>query len=183
MEIRHLLKDAVSKRAIDRVPKLFMLATSMSPPERSELKLSLLVDDILTKPLRLSVLTGCFHEAFGKGRRRQLNRAKPASLGSLLKGKEILVVDDNAVNRKVAEGALKKYGAIVTCVGSGKSAVNELKPPHKFDACFMDLQMPEMDGYCSLPYPYTFYFLVNVGISSAVIKFFNRKTEPIFHAL
>ncbi|CAO2812916.1 unnamed protein product [Amaranthus hypochondriacus] len=147
MEFRHLLKDAMLKRTIDRVPKIFMLATSMSPPERSELKSSLFVDDILTKPLRLTVLTGCFHEAFGNGRRRQLNRAKPASLGSLLKGKEILVVDDNAVNRKVAEGALKKYGAIVTCVASGKSAVNELKPPHKFDACFMDLQMPEMDGF------------------------------------
>ncbi len=53
---------------------------------------------------------------------------------------------DNAVNRIVAAGALKKYGAIVTCVDSGKEAISRLQPPHKFDACFMDVQMPEMDG-------------------------------------
>jgi histidine kinase 2/3/4 (cytokinin receptor) len=46
----------------------------------------------------------------------------------------------------VAEGALKKHGAIVTCVESGKAALEKLKPPHSFDACFMDFQMPEMDG-------------------------------------
>jgi hypothetical protein len=58
----------------------------------------------------------------------------------------LAVVDDNAVNRIVAAGALKKYGAIVTCVDSGKEAISRLQPPHKFDACFMDVQMPEMDG-------------------------------------
>ncbi|KAL2938541.1 Histidine kinase 2 [Bienertia sinuspersici] len=147
IEMRRLLTDAMSNSSMDRVPKIFLLATSLSPPERSELKSSHLVDDIISKPLRLSVLTGCFHEAFSNGRKRQLNRAKPATLGSLLKGKLILVVDDNAVNRKVAEGALKKYGAIVTCVDSGIAAVNKLDPPHNFDACFMDLQMPKMDGF------------------------------------
>ncbi|KAL9241186.1 hypothetical protein vseg_015326 [Gypsophila vaccaria] len=147
VEIRRLLKDAMLITYEDRVPKIFLLATSITSPERSELKSSHLVDDILSKPLRLSVLTGCFHEAFSNGRKRQLHRAKPARLGSLLNGRQILVVDDNAVNRKVAEGALKKYGAIVTCVDSGKAAVKKLTPPHGFDACFMDLQMPEMDGF------------------------------------
>lgn len=147
IELHRLLKDAMSKNSTDRVPKLFLLANSMNTSERSELKSSHLVDGIVAKPLRLSVLSECFHEAFANGRKRQLYKAKqPASFGCLLKGKQILVVDDNAVNRKVAEGALKKYGAIVTCVDSGKAAVNKLKAPHNFDACFMDLQMPEMDG-------------------------------------
>ncbi|KAF5949935.1 hypothetical protein HYC85_011928 [Camellia sinensis] len=30
---------------------------------------------------------------------------------------------------------------------SGKAALEKLKPPHNSDACFMDLQMPEMDGF------------------------------------
>jgi len=147
IEIRDLLKDAMPNSGTDSFlpPKLFLLATSCSP-ERNQLKSSHMVDAILTKPLKLSILTGCFHEAFSNGRKRQVNREKPAALGNLLKGKQILVVDDNAVNRKVAEGALKKYGAVVTCVDSGKAAVKKLNPPHNFDACFMDLQMPEMDG-------------------------------------
>jgi histidine kinase 2/3/4 (cytokinin receptor) len=85
------------------------------------------------KPLWLSVLI-------------QYYREKVFKLGNLLIQKRILVVDDNAVNRKVAEGVLRKYGAVVTCVDGGKAALKMLKPPHNFDACFMDLQMPEMDG-------------------------------------
>ncbi|GMH07145.1 hypothetical protein Nepgr_008985 [Nepenthes gracilis] len=145
---RRLLTDIKpNSSTICQAPKTFLLATSLSSAERSEIQASGLVDNILTKPLRLSVLIACFQEDFANGRKRQSTRAKPAELGNLLGGKRILVVDDNTVNRRVAEGALKKYGAVVTCVESGSAALQLLKPPHEFDACFMDLQMPEMDGF------------------------------------
>uniref|UniRef100_A0A2P2QA54 histidine kinase n=1 Tax=Rhizophora mucronata TaxID=61149 RepID=A0A2P2QA54_RHIMU len=51
------------------------------------------------------------------------------------------------VNRRVAAGALKKFGADVECAKSGKDALKLLRVPHNFDACFMDIQMPEMDGF------------------------------------
>ncbi|KAL8506938.1 hypothetical protein ACS0TY_017720 [Phlomoides rotata] len=124
--------------------KIFLLATSISSTERNKLKLDELVDALITKPLRLSSLLSIFQEATGK---RLDSSGKPSTLRSLLIGKQILVVDDNAVNRRVAEGALKKYGAVITCVEGGNLAVELLNPPHKFDACFMDLQMPEMDGF------------------------------------
>lgn len=127
-------------------PKILLLATSISPIKHNELKSVGLIDGILTKPLRLSVIIACLQEAIGGGKKRLPNRKKHSSLGNLLQEKRILVVDDNMVNRRVAEGTLKKRGAIVTCVESGKAAIEMLKPPHSFDACFMDLQMPEMDG-------------------------------------
>ncbi|CAL5394745.1 unnamed protein product [Camellia sinensis] len=65
----------------------------------------------------------------------------------MLCGKKILVVDDNRVNRRVAAGALKKFGADVECAESGKAALALLELPHNFDACFMDIQMPEMDDF------------------------------------
>ena len=68
-------------------------------------------------------------------------------LCKLLLGKKILIVDDNFVNRKVAAGALKKYGAYVISAESGDKAIKLLTPPHEFDSCFMDIQMQEMDGY------------------------------------
>ena len=126
-------------------PKIFLLATHLSPNERDELKSIGLVDDILMKPLWLSVLIHCYRESLGT-EKRQINRKKVSKLGGLLLHKKFLVVDDNAVNRKVAEGVLQKYGAVVTCVESGRAALQMLKPPHNFDACFMDLRMPEMDG-------------------------------------
>lgn len=123
--------------------KLFVLANSISPTIHDDVQPAMLVP----KPLRLSVLISCFQETFSVGNKIGVARRKPSTLGTLLRDKRILVVDDNVVNRRVAEGAMKKYGAIVTCVESGKAAVEKLKPPHSFHACFMDLQMPEMDGF------------------------------------
>jgi histidine kinase 2/3/4 (cytokinin receptor) len=135
-----------SKVTFTRVPKIFLLATSATLTERSEMKSTGLIDEVVIKPLRMSVLICCLQETLVNGKKRQPNRQR-RNLGHLLREKQILVVDDNLVNRRVAEGALKKYGAIVTCVESGKAALAMLKPPHNFDACFMDLQMPEMDGF------------------------------------
>lgn len=134
-----------SKETTTRPTKILLLATSATLVERSEMKSSGLVDEVVIKPLRMSVLICSLQETLVNGKKRQPIR-KRTNLGHLLREKRILVVDDNLVNRRVAEGALKKYGAIVTCVESGKAALAMLKPPHNFDACFMDLQMPEMDG-------------------------------------
>ncbi|XVF31882.1 hypothetical protein REPUB_Repub17cG0032800 [Reevesia pubescens] len=164
LQLRSLLKEHRQNGRLDvstNLPKI----TSMSPVERSKLKTSGFVDNVLMKPLRLSVFIACFQEALGNGRKDQIHRKKMSTLGTLLREKQILVVDDvglcgakfgskvyfltddNKVNRRVAEGALKKYGALVSCVERGQDALDKLKPPHNFDACFMDLQMPEMDGF------------------------------------
>ncbi|XP_022136029.1 histidine kinase 2-like isoform X2 [Momordica charantia] len=135
----------IGKEESTESPKIFLLATC--PQEMGDLKSAGYVNNIMRKPLRLGVLIGCFQEAFGSSKHKKVNRKKPSILGTLLREKQILVVDDNAVNRRVAEGALKKYGAKVTCVESGRAALSLLHPPHKFNACFMDLQMPEMDGF------------------------------------
>ncbi|KAE8716671.1 Histidine kinase 4 [Hibiscus syriacus] len=89
-------------------------------------------------------------KVLGIGKKRQPGKhmlnGSPV-LQSLLCGKKILVVDDNMVNRRVVAGALKKFGASVECAESGKAALKLLQLPHCFDACFMDIQMPEMDGF------------------------------------
>ncbi|KAK9151303.1 hypothetical protein Syun_009612 [Stephania yunnanensis] len=141
-ELRQSEKDIVFKKW----PKIFLLATSRSNG-LDKFKSAGLVDDVIMKPLRLSMLVTCFQQALTGGTKKQQDRRKPSFLQNLLKGRHILVVDDNVVNRRVAAGALKKYGAKVTCVESGKDALSMLRPPHDFDACFMDLQMPEMDGF------------------------------------
>ncbi|MFT3870222.1 MAG: response regulator [Nibricoccus sp.] len=57
----------------------------------------------------------------------------------------VLVAEDNAVNLKVTEGFLGRYGHIVTVARNGREAV-ELFGQHVFDLIFMDVQMPEVDG-------------------------------------
>jgi CheY-like chemotaxis protein len=58
----------------------------------------------------------------------------------------VLVVEDNAINQKVAQGLLKKFGVQVDLAANGEEAVNSLENL-PFDLVFMDCQMPVMDGY------------------------------------
>jgi signal transduction histidine kinase/DNA-binding response OmpR family regulator len=61
-------------------------------------------------------------------------------------GLRVLLVDDNAVNQKVATHLLKRLGAQVQCAGDGIEALQALRDAD-FDVVLMDCQMPEMDGY------------------------------------
>ncbi len=58
---------------------------------------------------------------------------------------KVLIVDDNAINLKVAEGLMRPYRMNVSCVSSGKAAI-DLVAKERFDIVFMDHMMPEMDG-------------------------------------
>ncbi|PSR91007.1 Histidine kinase [Actinidia chinensis var. chinensis] len=129
-------------------PKMILLATSITGAEFENAKQVGFADTVIMKPLRASMLAACLQQVLETGKKAQQGKDNGSSfLKSLLCGKKILVVDDNRVNRRVAAGALKKFGADVECADSGKAALALLQLPHDFDACFMDIQMPEMDGF------------------------------------
>jgi CheY-like chemotaxis protein len=59
----------------------------------------------------------------------------------------ILVVEDNAVNRKVVTRLLERQGHRITIATNGVEALHALETFHwGFDLVLMDVQMPEMDG-------------------------------------
>jgi signal transduction histidine kinase/DNA-binding response OmpR family regulator len=66
--------------------------------------------------------------------------------GKRLEGRHILVVDDDARNLFVITAALEKESAKVSGVLNGKRALEFLQK-QKVDMVFMDIMMPEMDGY------------------------------------
>ena len=65
-----------------------------------------------------------------------------------LEGVKILMVEDNFLNREIANYMLKEVGAIVTNVENGLEAVElfEEQPADTFDLILMDIMMPVMDG-------------------------------------
>jgi predicted ATPase/signal transduction histidine kinase/CheY-like chemotaxis protein len=67
-------------------------------------------------------------------------------LGDSLKGKKILVVDDNYTNQEIALAILETAGVRVMLASNGREAVNLVRE-EQFAAVLMDVQMPEMDGY------------------------------------
>jgi two-component system, sensor histidine kinase and response regulator len=58
---------------------------------------------------------------------------------------QILLVEDNLVNQKLAIRLLEKAGHVVTVASNGKEAVEQVAA-RAFDLVLMDVQMPEMDG-------------------------------------
>ena len=65
-----------------------------------------------------------------------------------LRGKRILVVDDNHTNRRILNGMLAQWEMIPTLADSGKTALEILRAdPAAFDCILLDAHMPEMDGY------------------------------------
>lgn len=70
-----------------------------------------------------------------------------------LKGKRVLLVEDNEMNREIATMLLEEYGVIVETAEDGDIAVEKVKEIvgrgdwKYFDAILMDVQMPRMNGY------------------------------------
>lgn len=65
-----------------------------------------------------------------------------------LKGRRVLLVEDNKVNQMVAKGYLSKVGCVTDIANDGQEAVNKIVHNKKhYDVILMDLHMPVMDGY------------------------------------
>ena len=67
----------------------------------------------------------------------------------IFKGRHFLVAEDNELNQEIIGDLLSMYDATCDIVGNGQIAVEtfEASNPGQYDAIFMDVQMPVMNGY------------------------------------
>jgi CheY-like chemotaxis protein len=102
-------------------------------------------DAEVTKPLRLgklhAALTGCWTAGDDTVRVARL-RALPPLSG------RVLVVEDQSLNREVAEGMLAAIGVGSDTAADGREALEKLAR-ERFDAVLMDCEMPVMDGFAT----------------------------------
>lgn len=84
----------------------------------------------------------------GSGGQVESGEEKPSHRGSdaMLEGLNVLIAEDNQVNRLVLDQILLKHGCRVTCVENGRAAVEEISNG-KFDLVLMDCHMPVLDGF------------------------------------
>ncbi len=102
----------------------------------------------LTKPLTSLPLLDAICGILGKGP-ALLPETKDHDLEKLcraISGKNILLVEDNSINRQIGLKILSKADINVDTAVNGREAVNAVEHGH-FDAVLMDIQMPVMDGY------------------------------------
>ena len=67
----------------------------------------------------------------------------------ILKGRNILLAEDNDLNAEIAEAILESAGPKIERVEDGIQCVNRIEkmPADTYDMILMDIQMPKMDGY------------------------------------
>lgn len=142
-EIARELQSLVAERAVR--PRIIRLASFVNLAQTEEADQQYF-DAEVTKPVRLShllrTLTGdTAHDT-------STATAPPASALMLAAGARVLVVEDQSLNRDVAEGMLKALGLEVDTAHDGRHALEVLARSH-YDVVLMDCRMPVMDGYAA----------------------------------
>jgi len=123
-----------------------VLVTSLVGQEGGHKDAKTLFDATLTKPVTQAELHQALVRVLGLVRKTAHPHARAGRYAALDKSHaRILLVEDNAVNRKVAEGMLSRLSIQPDVAENGQEALERFKQQH-YDLILMDCQMPVMDG-------------------------------------
>ena len=128
------------------VQSVIVLGSALRREEKGD-RLDSEVLSCLTKPVKQSELLDAVRSVSGIPTRSGVRQAAPAS-GRSQRTKpalHILLVEDNPVNRRLAQHVLEKEGYTVVAADNGAAALKALES-NRFDLVLMDVQMPRMDG-------------------------------------
>jgi PAS domain S-box-containing protein len=112
---------AISKRLAELMGGAMSVESEVG--RGSVFRFSILVDPVASKP-----------RAFQPAGRPQLA------------GKALLLVDDNATNRRILVTLAQSWGMTARAAASGAEALGWVRAGEKFDVAILDMHMPEMDG-------------------------------------
>ncbi|GHV46234.1 hypothetical protein AGMMS49546_33850 [Spirochaetia bacterium] len=111
------------------------------------------VNSFIPKPLYPSHIVDCLNQNLSTSADAPASAAADNALGSgeadkALAGKRILIAEDIEINREIVITLLEPLHLNIRCAENGRQAVDMFKAaPGDFDLIFMDIHMPEMDGY------------------------------------
>jgi len=104
------------------------------------------VDKFLSKPLFPSTIVDVINECIGVGGQKQ--KETQIDINGIFSGCRILLVEDMEINREVVLALLEPTQLEIECAENGLIAVRKFsESPGRYGLIFMDIQMPEMDGY------------------------------------
>ncbi len=120
---------------------LILLQSSDYESMNNNLSKKLGADAYLRKPVNLNTLQSLLIKHF-KSVKNPIN-----TVGKIVPNDiRILVAEDNLFNQKVAQNLFKKIGYDIDLANNGKEAIQKFKE-NKYHIIFMDLLMPELDGF------------------------------------
>jgi len=105
------------------------------------------INKFLPKPLFPSHILDAINECFGNKMANKSDK-KDDDEENCFAGKHILLVEDVEINSEIVLSLLEFTGVNIDCAENGVIAVEKFSENYdKYDLIFMDIQMPEMDGY------------------------------------
>lgn len=107
------------------------------------------VTGFCSKPMFMSDLRESLLNALGHRQKKEESVLPVTKETDSFKGKRLLLVEDNELNREIAYEILNEYGFIVDTAENGKEAVDKIAASKHgdYDLVLMDIQMPVMNGY------------------------------------
>jgi CheY-like chemotaxis protein len=106
------------------------------------------VNGFISKPLFPSLIVDCLNQYLSAPDTDDHGKETEKPEDLQMEGKCILLAEDVEINREIVISVLEPYGLKVSCAENGVEAVAEFKAhPYNYDIIFMDIHMPEMDGY------------------------------------
>jgi signal transduction histidine kinase/CheY-like chemotaxis protein len=103
------------------------------------------INRFLTKPLFPSSIIDIVNEYLGI---HSFVETQKRPQTDNFKNRRILLAEDVEINQEIVQSLLEPTGITIDCAGNGVEAVRMFcENPKKYDMIFMDVQMPEMDGY------------------------------------
>ncbi|MDR1175675.1 MAG: response regulator [Treponema sp.] len=105
------------------------------------------VDRFLSKPLFPSAIVDCINQCLGA--ENLVTAADPEiSVDGAFAGRRILLAEDVEINREIVQTLLEPTAVTIDCAENGVETVRLFTAsPDAYGMIFMDVQMPEMDGY------------------------------------
>jgi PAS domain S-box-containing protein len=105
------------------------------------------VDKYLPKPLFPSAIADCINECLGDNAGLRAADAQTAATDDFGRYR-ILLAEDVEINREIVLALLEPTSLAIDCAENGAEALRLYsEKPERYDMIFMDVQMPEMDGY------------------------------------
>jgi hemerythrin-like metal-binding protein len=135
----------IKKNSADKSVVIMISATAWNSIEADAKSAG--VDKFLAKPLFPSAIADCINECLGLN---NLGAADSTQTGGMdiFAGRRILLAEDVEINREIVLTLLEPALLTIECAENGLEAVKLFsEAPDRFDMIFMDVQMPEIDGY------------------------------------
>ena len=145
------LEEVKKTPGLENIPIIIFTGKSLSHSE--EVKIRQYADTIVIKTAHsyqriLDEVSLFLHLVEENKKDSRVARYKRmGELEEVLKGKTVMVVDDDVRNIFSLTKSLESYGVNVISAIDGKDAIQQLEEHKKVDLILMDMMMPEMDGY------------------------------------